>query len=69
MTLPLLRRARDPLRRRSIADLMLALIERDLAIATYRRLVTSMALRVPVESMPDDECVLLSAVLEGEAPS
>lgn len=50
----------DPL----IGDLMLRDVQRDEELALMRRLILSMALDIPAEEMPDDECWLLSRILD-----
>lgn len=56
------RRADGPI----IGDLLLGLFRRECEMAVMRRLIVSMALAIPPENMPDDECFLLSSILDGD---
>lgn len=49
-----------------VGDLLLYAIGRENELAVMRRLVVSMALAISADDMPDDECMLLSAILDGD---
>jgi hypothetical protein len=49
-----------------IGDLMLLAFHSECERLLLRRLVLSMALAINPDDMPDDECILLSQILDGD---